>query len=121
VFDAYGNLWMVTDVSSSRIATGIYEFMGNNSMFFFPTVGPNAGRAYHFASGPNNAELTGPFWTPDGTTMFLAIQHPGEESESLTELTSHWPNLNGDPLPRPGVVAITGFPGWPAGRRFLPF
>ena len=121
VFDAYGNLWMVTDVSSSRVATGIYEFQGNNAMFYFATEGADAGRAYQFASGPNQAELTGPFWTPDGSTMFLSVQHPGEESESLEALSSHWPNLNGDPLPRPGVMAITGFPQWPSGSRFLPF
>jgi secreted PhoX family phosphatase len=111
-FDPYGNLWMVTDISTSRIAKGIYSFQGNNGMFFFNTEGPNAGKAVQFASGPNECELTGPYWTPDGTTLFLSIQHPGEESKSLSALTSHWPNLNGDPLPRPGVVAVTGFPGW---------
>lgn len=121
VFDAYGNLWMVTDISSSRAGKGIYEFQGNNGLFFFATEGPNAGRAVQFASGPVECEMTGPMWTPDGRTMFLAIQHPGEESTSLDKLTSHWPNLNGDPMPRPGVVAITGFPGWPRNSRFLPF
>jgi uncharacterized protein len=112
VFDPYGNLWMVTDISSSRTGKGIYAFQGNNAMFFFATEGPNAGKAVQFASGPVECELTGPAWTPDGRTMFLAIQHPGEESSGLDKLTSHWPNLNGDPMPRPGVVAITGFPGW---------
>ena len=111
-FDPYGNLWMVTDISSSRIGKGIYKFQGNNAMFFFATEGPNAGKAVQFASGPVDCELTGPYWTPDGKTMFLSIQHPGEESPSFDALTSHWPNLNGDPIPRPGVVAITGFPGW---------
>lgn len=121
IFDPYGNLWMVTDISSSRVGKGIYRFQGNNAMFFFATEGPDAGKAYQFASGPVECEMTGPMWTPDGTTLFLAIQHPGEESPSLNELTSHWPNLNGDPLPRPGVIAITGFPGWRGRRSFLPF
>ena len=112
IFDPYGNLWMVTDISTSRIAKGIYKFQGNNAMFFFNTEGPNAGKAVQFASGPVESELTGPYWTPDGRTLFLSIQHPGEESTSLDKLTSHWPNLQGDPVPRPGVVAITGFPGW---------
>lgn len=112
VFDTHGNLWMVTDISSSRVGKGIYSFQQNNAMFFFSTDGADAGRAYQFASGPREAEMTGPFWTPDGSTMFLSIQHPGEESKSLDALTSHWPSLNGDPMPRPGVVAITGFPGW---------
>ena len=112
---------MVTDISSSRTGKGIYKFQGNNGMFFFPTEGPAAGQAHQFASGPVECELTGPFWTPDGKTMFLAIQHPGEESTGLDNLTSRWPNLGGDPMPRPGVVAVTGFPGWPRGSRFLPF
>jgi hypothetical protein len=121
VFDAYGNLWMVTDISSSRTGRGIYKFQGNNAMFFFATEGANAGKAVQFASGPVECEMTGPMWTPDGRTMFVSIQHPGEESTGMDKLTSHWPNLNGDPMPRPGVVAISGFPGWPRGSRFLPF
>jgi uncharacterized protein len=121
VFDPYGNLWMVSDMSSRNAGKGIFSFAGNNGMFFFATEGPDAGKAYQFASGPVEAELTGPFWTPDGTTLFLAVQHPGEESTSLDQLTSHWPNLNGDPLPRPGVVAISGFPGWRGRSNFLPF
>ncbi len=109
VFDGEGNLWMVTDISSSRVGTGIYEFQQNNGLFFFRTEGPYAGVAYQFASGPVQCELTGPAWTPDGTTLFLSIQHPGEESESLDALSSHWPE-GGDTIPRPATVAITGFP-----------
>jgi secreted PhoX family phosphatase len=112
IFDPYGNLWMVTDISSNRVSKGIYQFQGNNAMFVFATEGAAAGRAVQFASGPNEAEMTGPCWTPDGRTMFLAIQHPGEESPGLDRLTSTWPRLQGDSIPRPAVVAINGFPGW---------
>jgi secreted PhoX family phosphatase len=108
VFDGDGNMWMVTDVSSSRVGKGIYAFQGNNGMFFFRTGGPYAGIAYQFASGPNEAEMTGPAWTPDGRTLFLSVQHPGEESNSMEELSSHWPK-GGSELPRPAVVAIQGF------------
>ncbi len=110
IFDAEGNLWMVTDISSSRLNKGIYKFQGNNGLFFFRTDGPFAGIAYQFASGPVECEMTGPAWTPDGKTLFLSIQHPGEESASLEELSSHWPN-GGTEWPRPATVAITGFPG----------
>lgn len=109
VFDGQGNLWMVTDISSSRTGKGIYKFQGNNAVFFFRTSGPDAGIAYQFASAPIESELTGPSWTPDGQTLFLSIQHPGEESKSLSELSSHWP-LGGNEVPRSAVVAITGFP-----------
>jgi secreted PhoX family phosphatase len=108
VFDGDGNLWMVTDVSSSRLNKGIYTFHGNNGMFFFRTAGPYAGIAYQFASAPNQSELTGPAWTPDGRTLFLSVQHPGEESASAEELSSHWPK-GGSEIPRSAVVAIQGF------------
>jgi hypothetical protein len=111
VFDAEGNLWMVTDISTSRHNKGIYKFHGNNGLFFFRTEGPFAGIAYQFASGPVHCEMTGPAWTPDGKTLFLSIQHPGEESPSLEELSSHWPN-GGTERPLPAAVAIAGFPGW---------
>jgi secreted PhoX family phosphatase len=111
VFDADGNLWMVTDISSSRHNQGIYAFQGNNALFFFHTSGPLAGYAFQFASGPTHSEMTGPAWTPDGKTLFLSVQHPGEESPSLDELTSHWPD-GGEAIPRPATIAITGFPGW---------
>ena len=52
------------------------------------------------------AELTGPSFTPDGKTLFLAIQHPGEESESPDDPANTWPD--GD-VPKPSVVTITGF------------
>jgi hypothetical protein len=108
IFDAQGNLYMVTDISSSRIGKGIYQFQGNNALFVFRTTGPDAGVAYQFASGPVESEMTGPSWTPDGKTLFLSVQHPGEESPSMNELTSRWPN-GGTDVPRPAVVAITGF------------
>ncbi|MGB3532547.1 MAG: alkaline phosphatase PhoX [Microcoleaceae cyanobacterium] len=94
-FDAQGNLWMVTDISTSmhnqsvsmermnesgeamnsKEILGIY---GNNSLWFFPTTGEAAGTAHLFATGPVECELCGPFFTPDQQTLFVAAQHPGE-------------------------------------------
>ena len=106
-FDLDDNLWIVTDISSDKLNEGIYETFKNNGAFFMPagTTGPG-GEVFQFASGPVQSELTGPFFTPDGSTLFLAIQHPGEETEDVNEPTSTWPD--GD-SPRPAVVAITGF------------
>ena len=58
-------------------------------------------------SAPRDAELTGPFFAPDGKTLFLSVQHPGENSSGPDDLTSHWPN-GGKEIPRSAVVAITG-------------
>lgn len=105
-FDPAGNLWVVTDVSSSSLNGGIYEFMGNNALFMLPLEGDEAGQAFRFASGPVESEMTGPTFLGDNG-LFLAVQHPGEVSESLDALTSNWPLGNGE-VPRAGVVFISG-------------
>ena len=105
IFDDNSNLWMVTDVSSGSLNSGIYSFMGNNSMFVFPTDGDYMGKAFRFATGPVECEMTGQTWLEN--TLFLSVQHPGEESESLENLGSHWP-LGGNEVPYSSVVAIYG-------------
>jgi secreted PhoX family phosphatase len=110
-FDPAGNLWVVCDMSSEKINTGAYRPFGNNGLYVVPTEGPSAGEAFQFASGPNDAELTGPWFSDDGTTLFLSVQHPGEMSVSLDKLTSHWPD-GGNAIPKPTVVAIHGFKPW---------
>jgi hypothetical protein len=105
-FDTNGDLWMVTDVSSGSLNKGIYSFMGNNAMFMIPTSGENAGKAFRFASGPVETELTGQTWLGNDT-LFLSVQHPGEVSESADAPTSHWPD-GGDAMPKASVVAIIG-------------
>lgn len=108
VFDSAHNLWVFCDVSSSVAGKGIYTKAGNNGIYVIPTTGANSGVAYRFASGPVEAEMTGPAFTPDFKTLFLSVQHPGEESAGLDKLTSHWPG-GGSNIPKPSVVAITGF------------
>ena len=106
-FDRQDNLWVVTDISSSKLNDGIYKTFKNNGAFVMPGGTRGAVRdVFQFASGPVEAELTGPFFTPDGKTLFLAIQHPGEETENIDEPTSRWPDAD---IPRPAVIAITGF------------
>jgi uncharacterized protein len=123
VFDRAGNLWVVTDISSSRLnSPGEYEFHKNNAMFMVPTSGPNNGIAFRFANGPVQCELTGPYFTPDERTLFLNVQHPGEQTGNSsgapgvfgqeTTYTSWWPEGNrtaGDlpSTPKPSTVAIS--------------
>ncbi len=108
LFDRKGNLWVGCDISSRSVGKGPYEPFGNNGLFVVPTSGPSAGDAFQFASGPADAELTGPWFSENEETLFLSVQHPGEESPSLDKMTSHWPD-GGNAVPRPAVVAITGF------------
>jgi secreted PhoX family phosphatase len=107
-FDRHGNLWVVCDMSTEKVGEGAYKPFGNNGVYVVPTVGPGAGDAFQFASGPVDSELTGPWFTEDGKTLFLAVQHPGETSPSLDQLTSHWPD-GGTSIPKPSIVAIRGF------------
>lgn len=110
-FDSFNYLWMVTDISSSSQNKGIYKLFKNNGMFVIPEVNDDSilGEPLaQFASGPVDCEMTGPAFTPDGRTLFLSVQHPGEESENVQNPTSTWPH-DGDGIPKPSVVAITGF------------
>jgi secreted PhoX family phosphatase len=110
-FDANNNLWVVTDISSSSHNKGIFKTFKNNGVFVIPEVSDDAIRGEplaQFASGPVESEMTGPAFTPDGRTLFLAVQHPGEESESVDNPSSTWPH-DGTGIPKPSTVAITGF------------
>ncbi len=107
-FDADGNLWVTSDRSHDAPARDAYRGRGPNGLYCVPTQGPHAGVAFLAATGPVECELTGPCFSPDGTTLFLSVQHPGEESKSRQQLTSHWPH-GGDAVPLGAVVAIRGF------------
>ena len=90
--------------------------IGANSMV---CADPNTGMTRRFLTGPRNCEVTGVTMTPDGKTLFVGIQHPGEDAVAAnpTEF-SNWPQGQWTtasdgvtPLPggrpRSGVVVIT--------------
>ncbi len=95
-FDLEGNLWIATDGQNNTIEI-------NDGVFMVPTEGPERGRLMQFFSGVEGCEVCGPEFTPDNTTLFVAIQHPGEGS-TFSEPSTHWPGESGPP--RPSVIAI---------------
>ncbi|MEO1005351.1 MAG: alkaline phosphatase PhoX [Cyanobacteria bacterium J06638_38] len=150
-FDRGGNLWVVTDMSTSKhnqpvpsrvendIAltgsdlTGVF---GNNSMWYIPLSGDNVGNIYPFALGPMECECTGLTFNTNNSSLFLAIQHPGERNgirqdmaQELREfellatdgtpfmqqrqvpLGSNWPSGQVNQPPLPGVVVIRKLDG----------
>ncbi|MCH2233672.1 MAG: DUF839 domain-containing protein [Crocinitomicaceae bacterium] len=108
-FDLSGNLWFTTDMSGSamNIEDGPYMPFKNNSLFVIPRFGEDEGRVVRVASAPRDAEFTGPWFAPDGKTLFLSVQHPGEQTSDLNNPTSLWP-FDEDNIPKPSVVAIKG-------------
>lgn len=108
-FDHRGNLWVACDMARTVLNRWAYRRFGNNGLFVVPTQGDSAGDAFQFASGPVEAELTGPWFAEDHSCLFLSVQHPGEGTRQLAKLTSHWP-YGGTELPRSAVVVIDGFP-----------
>lgn len=95
LFDLDGNLWIATDGAPSTI-----KF--NDGLFAVP-VDPakERGHIQQFLSAPRGSEVCGPELTPDNSTLFVSIQHPGDGED----VESHWPD-GGDSLPRPSVAAI---------------
>jgi hypothetical protein len=106
-FDLRGNLWFTTDVGGYSLGDTEYEFMPCNSLFLVPRSGERAGELIRVATAPNDAEFTGPFFHPSGKYLFLSVQHPGETTNSLDALASHWPE-GGDSIPKSGVIVIGG-------------
>ncbi len=113
-FDDFGRLWVQTDQAGD--ASGDWVNIGTNCMV---CADPNTGTTRRFLTAPPNAEVTGVTMTPDGKTMFVGIQHPGEDSTAANPTQfSNWPQsqwaVKSDgvtPLPagrpRSAVVVIT--------------
>ncbi len=75
-------------------------------------VGATLGEAKlrRFLVAPKGAEVTGMAETPDGKTLFVNIQHPGEDSRAGAAPQSLWPGNKGygrPGRPRSATIVIT--------------
>ncbi len=76
---------------------------------------PTADTLKRFLVGPSGSEITGATETPDGRTMFINIQHPGEGTAQAnladpTKYQSQWPSNAGygaGKRPRSATIVIT--------------
>jgi secreted PhoX family phosphatase len=73
-------------------------------------IGQAAGpqKLRRFLVGPRECEITGIAETPDGETIFINIQHPGEDTApnfATGAFGSHWPD-GGQSRPRSATIAI---------------
>ncbi len=95
-FDSTGLLWIQTDGNYKN--EGDFAGQGNNQML---AADPATGEIRRFLTGPVACEITGLCWSPDRKTMFVGVQHPGEENTAST-----WPGGPGT-TPRSAIVAVT--------------
>ncbi len=111
-FDKDGRLWIQTDQQGD--GTGDWVNIGGNMM---SCADPTTRKITRFMTSPRNCEVTGVVNTPDGKTMFVGIQHPGEDwAPGGFTAKSTWPDsgVNGPTTqggavskPRSSVVVIT--------------
>jgi secreted PhoX family phosphatase len=111
-FDARGVLWIQTDAHATQMYKGELARIGSNQML---ACDVKTGETRRFLTGPVNCEITGATWTPDGRTMFVNVQHPGETPSDRSDPAepgkySSWPGAPGS-RPRSATVVIRKMDG----------
>jgi uncharacterized protein len=108
--DGQGRLWIATDGNSDR-DTG-----RSDGLWAMETEGESRATSKLFLRCPAGAELCGPVFTPDDETLFVAIQHPGDDGtkwkafgrlSTFEDPSTRWPDFKPSMPPRPAVLAIT--------------
>lgn len=111
VFDPKGRMWIGTD--------GANDFGYADGLWATDVVAAGRALTKLFFSCPIGGEMTGPAFTPDGTTLFCSIQHPADvgdiRASSFDKPLSRWPDFKDDTPPRPSVIAIRAPGGKPIG------
>jgi secreted PhoX family phosphatase len=126
--DPAGNLWIATDQGDNWVfnsgrkddavpAGTPQRNVSADGLYLLETEGARRGTGRMFFRCPIGAELCGPRFTPDGETLFVAVQHPGDDSADRWPLfqgpstfenpATRWPDFADGMPPRPSVVAIT--------------
>lgn len=98
-FDKGGNIWIATDGNPNSFPSG-------DVVIVAPTTTPPGQPVptKRFLVTPPGSECCGPLLSPDNSTFFAAIQHPGEDAAGVTTNTqSRWPDGQ---YPRPSVIAV---------------
>jgi hypothetical protein len=125
--DPRGLLWIQTD-DGSNYTNGSTALSNNQMLVTMPGSMGQTPQIRRFFVGPKGCEITGVDITPDGKTMFVGVQHPGEivggslnpnfNLANPATYQSHWPvggegsNATTDAgsatsRPRSAVVVVT--------------
>ena len=91
----------VTNTDATGATKTVQTFVG---------AAPGTAKLKRFLVGPSQAEITGITESPDGKSLFVNIQHPGEDMPVAdigdpTRYTSHWPD-GGLARPRSATIVI---------------
>lgn len=113
MFDPAGRLWIQTDMHASQMYKGEFVNLGNNQMLAYDAA---SGQTKRFLTAPTNSEVTGAAWSPDGKTLFVNVQHPGETAGDRSNPAepskfSNWPDYQAGGRPRSSTVVIRKLDG----------
>jgi secreted PhoX family phosphatase len=97
-FDPKGRTFVATD--------GANDFGLPDGIYGIDTKGPARGLPKLLFICLHGAEAAGPCFTPDGKTLFVSVQQPAEDAETLDKVETRWRDFKGNNIPRPAVVAI---------------
>ncbi|URK88810.1 DUF839 domain-containing protein [Rhizobium sp. RCAM05350] len=104
--DPAGRLWVTTDGPPPE---GIAD-----PMYVMDTEGPGRALPKLFYIAPVGSECCSPTFTPDGASVFVSIQHPGElrlsdneDATTMADAGTAWPDfVEGMPV-RPSLIVLT--------------
>ena len=118
--DHQGRLWISSDQGSGWSRTGTAD-----GIWALETEGELRGTGKMFFRVPIGAEMCGPRFTPDDTTLFVAVQHVAadgtkdyagfERASTFEDPATRWPDFQDDMPPRPSLLTITKDDGGPIG------
>jgi secreted PhoX family phosphatase len=106
--DTQSRLWIQTDMGDiAPDQSGPLAPFGMNAML---AADPATGEIRRFLTGPWGQEITGVITTPDGTSMFVNVQHPGGHASAEQfaggDFGSGFPDYDGS-VPRSATLIIT--------------
>ena len=104
-FDPQGRLWIATDQGENWKRTN-----NADGVWACEVAGADRALTKFFARMPLGAECCGPCFTPDGKTLFVAVQHPAADGVGPLDYenpATRWPDFKPDMPTRPSVIAIT--------------